>query len=763
MLFTAIICLHNLPVKGQIPAIAARYPVIPYPASLIPGEGDFTVNARTKIVVQHAAFRAEAAALVSLIKSTGGPALHYDKAATVNCIVLKEDPTIRAEEGYHLLISPKQIVLSASAPAGIFWGIETIRQLLPPDGAVRNSGHVEIPAADIMDHPAFPWRGMHLDVARHFFSVAYLKKFIDRMALYKLNRLHLHLTDDQGWRIQIKKYPLLTEQGAWRTFDRNDSECMQLAKENPDFALDTMHIIHRDGKTLYGGYYTQDQMREVIRYAAARHVEIIPEIDMPGHMMAAIKLYPYLSCIGEAGQGKLFSVPLCPCNESTFTFAENVYKEIFALFPSKYVHIGGDEVDKATWAQSPACKEVMQREGLQNVEELQSYFIKRMEKFFQAHDRRLIGWDEILEGGIDSTAIVMYWRGWVPKAPIEAARNGNEVIMTPGNPLYFDQWPDKSTLYNVYHFDPVPAGLTGWEKTKIMGAQANVWTERIPSEKRADYMTMPRMTALAELTWTGRPRDYASYLERLKEQYPRWDKMGIHYRLPDLEGFTDNDVFTDSTALNVQKPLPGLTVRYTTDGSIPGTHSPVLPQPFMVSKSMKIKIAAFSRQGNRGDIYTLKYEKESYAPPVTPGKALQNGLQCIYYEGFFDSTKKIATASPVHTYLLNGVMVPADIKAASFGLRFNGYINLPETGIYSFYLTSDDGSVLRVDGKTVVDNDGLHSAVERGGQMALQKGLHAFSLDFMEGGGGYTLRLKYSKQGGSPEDIPGEFFFCEKQ
>ncbi|MEO6893456.1 MAG: beta-N-acetylhexosaminidase, partial [Ginsengibacter sp.] len=416
------ICCCHVAVKAQIDAISVRYPIIPYPAHLVPANGDFVIDKNTSLVVQNESFRQDAIALKQLIKEVGGISLHESKMANNNCIILKKDESILSQEGYHLLITPSKIILSAKGTAGLFWGIETIRQLLPISNSI--SKELKIPSVEIKDQPTYGWRGMHLDVSRHFFSVDYLKKFIDRMALYKLNRFHLHLTDDQGWRIQIKKYPELTEKGAWRTFDSNDSACMKLAKENPDFEIDSSHIIHRDGKTLYGGFYTQDQMRDIIKYAAARHIEIIPELDMPGHMMAAIKIFPWLSCTGAPGQGEIFSVPLCPCKETTYEFAENVYKEIFKLFPSKYVHIGGDEVDKSTWKNFADCQNIMRKEGLKNVNELQSYFNKRMENFFHKNGKEMIAWDDVLEGGIDSSVIIMYWRGWVPKAPVEAANNG---------------------------------------------------------------------------------------------------------------------------------------------------------------------------------------------------------------------------------------------------------------------------------------------------------------------------------------------------
>jgi hexosaminidase len=381
--------------------------------------------------------------------------LKTGKVAGRPFIELKYDGSILAVEGYALTITPQQLVLSARTGAGMFMAVQTIRQLLP--ARVEETGRspmehlppiqqLTLPAVTIRDTPVYAWRGMHLDVSRHFFSLDYLRKFIDVMALYKFNKFHLHLTDDQGWRIEIKKYPKLTEAGAWRTFNNQDSACMVKAKDNPDFIIDSTHIIQKDGKTLYGGFYTQAEMKALVSYAAGKHIDIIPEIDMPGHMMAAINQYPWLSCDGSNVFGKLFSTPICPCLPTTFQFAKDVYSEIMDIFPSTYIHIGGDEVDRSLWAKSDACKALMQKEGLKNTAELQSYFIDEMEKFFNSKGRKMIGWDEILEGGISKTAIIMYWRSWVPKASIEAAQHGNQVIMTPGNPLYFDAIPDKNSF-----------------------------------------------------------------------------------------------------------------------------------------------------------------------------------------------------------------------------------------------------------------------------------------------------------------------------
>ena len=759
--FSLALLLSLFALKAVSQATAAPYPIIPYPAQLMAAPGHFIITPATAIVLPAGtSFRNEANALEVLLAHCFGKPLANGTPASKKAIRLIDDSSIEAEEGYRLTITPRGMTIAARTAAGMFMAVQTIRQLLPVQAERSVHGRLSkivLPAVDIEDAPAWSWRGMHLDVSRHFFSIDYLKKFIDVMALYKMNRLHLHLTDDQGWRIEIKKYPQLTEQGAWRTFDKNDSACIRKSHDHPDFAIDPQHIRHKDGKTLYGGFYTQQQMKGLVAYAAARHIDIIPEIDMPGHMMAAITAYPWLSCNGENVFGELFSKPICPCNETTFEFAENVFSEIMDIFPSPYIHIGGDEVDRSDWAKSPACKALMQREGISDLPALQSYFINRMEKFFRSRGRRLIGWDEVIEGGINPTAVVMYWRSWVPDAPVKAARNGNSVIMAPGDPLYFDNPPDQNSLSGVYHFNPIPTRLAGQERTAIIGAQAELWSENIPSERRADYMFMPRMTALAELLWTNKSQDYLSFLDRLQGQYRRLDELQVHYRLPDLPGIITENVFVDADTLAVKKPLSDMRIFYTTDGSLPRTSANELKTPLIIKQSASIKLAAFTPNGLRGDIYTLNYQQQDYAG-AAPADGVQPGLVCQYYKAFFKQTSLISQAKSDSTFLSNTITVPATVTAPSFAITYDGYIDIPADGIYSFFLTCDDGGVLKIAGRVVVDNDGLHSAIEKNGQVALRKGLQPFNLDFIEGGGGYTLKLQYSVNGSEQQDIPSGWF-----
>jgi hexosaminidase len=526
---------------------------------------------------------------------------------------------------------------------------------------------------------------------------------------------------------------------------------MERAKENPDFIIDPKHLVTKNGKVQYGGFYTQEEMKALVAYAAARHVTIIPEIDMPGHMMAAITSYPFLSGTAENKWGKLFTTPISPCSDKVFQFAENIFAEIMDIFPSQYIHVGGDEVDRSSWEKSPMCKTFMDRHGLKTAAELQSYFINHMEKYFNSKGRKLIGWDEILEDGISSTAMVMYWRSWVPDAPVKAAKNGNKVIMSPGNPLYFDSDPDQKSVYNVYHFNPVPKGLTAAEAEGIIGAQANTWAEKIPSENRADYMIYPRMTALAERLWTNKDL-YTSYSDRLTAHFPRLEALKVNYRLPDIPGLVEKNVFTDVTELNPKKPLPDLILRYTTDGSKPTAQSAELTNALVIKDNLNVQLVAFSKTGIRGDIYKMAYNKQPLAPALSVANA-QPGLQCAYYPGAYKSST-LMNGKPAAVYTVNTVAVPKEANASSFGVKFSGYLNIPEDGVYSFYLTCDDGGILKVGPIETVNNDGWHAPMEKSGQAALTKGLQPIALDFVEGGGGYTLKLKYSLNGSAPVDVP---------
>jgi hexosaminidase len=435
-------------------------------------------------------------------------------------------------EGYQLEVAPEGVVISGGGAAGMFYGTQTLLQLLPPQvfstEKVQGPEVWSVPAVRINDRPRFVWRGLLLDVARHFFSKQELKNFIDLMAQHKLNTLQIHFTDDQGWRLDIKRYPKLAGVGGWR--------------KSIGFGLAAKDGTAYDKDGRYGGGYTQDDVRELVAYAKARYVTIIPEIEMPGHAGAALSAYPEYSCFG--GPYDRDSGPMgiyCPGNDATFTFLQNMLSEVMGLFPGKYIHIGGDEVDKGNWTRCPKCKARIQQEGLKNEHELQSYFVKRMERFINSQGRTLIGWDEILEGGLAPNATVMSWRGI--EGGVTAAKAGHDVIMTPVDNCYLDYYQAKSgepraiggylPLVQVYRYDPLPPGLPSDKARHILGAGGNLWSEFFPNYAQAQYMAYPRACAIAELTWTDpKQKNWDDFKRRIPTHLERLKVQGVHYRAP---------------------------------------------------------------------------------------------------------------------------------------------------------------------------------------------------------------------------------------
>jgi len=509
-------------------------PIIPQPEEVSIKSGYFKLSPETKIILTDETLKSDVDWFNDYLKKNYGFKLETlaEKPKTGTSISF-EKPDFEAgwKEKYSIEIDDNEIsILAEGDGSGFFYGFQTLVQLIPPPEIKSSKEGPQksflIPCVYVKDGPRYEWRGMHLDVCRHFFPVSFVKRYIDLLAAYKMNTFHWHLTEDQGWRIEIKKYPKLTEVGAWR-------KGTSVGKMS-DNKFDTIR---------YGGFYTQKEIKEVVAYATKRHITIIPEIEMPGHSLAAVASYPWLSCTGKkqevAKTWGVFDDVYCT-KDSTFKFLEDVLTEVMALFPGNYIHIGGDECPKTRWKTCPNCQALMKKENLKDENELQSYFIKRIEKFVNSKGKQIIGWDEILDGGLAPNAAVMSWRG--TEGGIAAAKQKHNVVMSPGKPCYFDHYQikDRSSeplaiggfnpLDSVYNYNPTPKNLSPDEAKFIMGAQGNVWTEYILNEKQVEYMAVPRMIALAEVVWTKpENKNFGNFIERLNKNKLLLDMWKINY------------------------------------------------------------------------------------------------------------------------------------------------------------------------------------------------------------------------------------------
>lgn len=525
------------------------YQIIPKPVSLEMQTGRFVVDSKTNVSAADG-LEHEGDYLAQMLSLLTNTTIDLE-SGTSGTIQLKIDDAFENEEGYEISVSYDNIVISGKTAKGVFYGIQTLRQLIPvsSNSETQQTSDLTIPAVEIKDHPRFAYRGMHLDVARHIFPVAFIKKYIDLLAMHKMNTFHWHLTEDQGWRIEIKKYPKLTEIGSKRYGT--------IIGHHPGTGND---------ETEYGGFYTQEEVKDIVKYATERHVTVIPEIELPGHASAAIAAYPFLSCFPEeptvitkdmgSKAGKeaqangtpkivqetwgVFDDVFCAGDEQTFQFLEDVLAEVIPLFPSEYIHIGGDECPKSNWKRCPDCQKRITDNNLADEHELQSYFIQRIEKYLNANGKKIIGWDEILEGGLAPNATVMSWRG--EKGGIEAANQHHDVIMTPGHSCYFDHYQTedkyneplaiggKTTVADVYAYEPVPNELSAEERSYVLGAQGNVWTEYMDTTDDVEYMILPRMTALSEVVWTQKDaKNWDDFKSRLNTMRNRYDSMGLNY------------------------------------------------------------------------------------------------------------------------------------------------------------------------------------------------------------------------------------------
>lgn len=564
--------------------------VIPQPNTINYLDGTFTITENTTInTADIEEAKSIAKTLQAFIESRFGLHLEITNTTTNNSIALQLSDAISEKEEYHLEVNKSGIQLQGNSHQGLFYGVQTLKQLLTPQAIVKKP---ILNFVSIKDAPEFGWRGMMLDVSRHFLAKDSVKKVIDILAMHKMNKFHWHLTDGIGWRIQIDKYPELTKKGAWRKVKKHK-------KPWEDF-----EAVYKDNEgEVYGGYYTKDDIKEIVAYAAERYIDVIPEIEMPGHSEAALQCYPELICEGAENTGVY-----CAGNDASFDFLQNIVAEIVPLFPYKYLHIGGDEVGKGAWLNCKKCKKRMQDENLENGEELQSYFVKRMEKFIHAQGKKLIGWDEILEGGLPERATVMSWRGF--EGGIEAANAGHDVVMSPGSPLYFDHnqgksefeppsWGGYNSLLAVYKFNPVPDDIAEDKRHHILGGQANLWTEQIKSLNHIQYMMLPRLSALSEALWTSSiHKDEKEFIKKMDFHFDRFKELNYNFAgsalSPDYE-VTYNKT-TKEFELKLENELGVYDIRYTLYGSAPTLDSEIYSKPIRYRDPIDLYAQTFRKE-----------------------------------------------------------------------------------------------------------------------------------------------------------------------
>ena len=711
--------------------------IIPTPVSLVQNEGSYKLNKNTQIYASTPEAKTVAAFFAAKMNTATGYQVAVSDKEVSNGISLIIDENLDVnDEGYTLDVTTENTNIKAKTPQGLFYGMQSFMQLLPAE--IESPSVVKgiawtAPAVTIKDEPRFGYRGIMLDPCRHFIPVENIKKQLDVLALFKINRMHWHLTDDQGWRIEIKKYPKLTEIGSKR--------------------------IDGEG-TEYSGFYTQDEIKDIVKYAADRFITVVPEIEIPGHELAAISAYPELSCKSEPITPRVIwgveDVVLCAGKEETFEFLENVISEVVPLFPGEYFHIGGDECPKDSWKNCPLCQKRIKEEGLKGdakhsaEEKLQSYFVQRMEKVLAKHGKKIIGWDEILQGGLAPTAAVMSWRG--EEGGIDAASMDHEVIMTPGsNGMYIDQFQGDSKiepvsiggydpLSKVYSYNPTPDTLVAQGKDKfIKGVQCNVWSEYMYNTDLMEYRIYPRIMALAEIAWTPMNRkDYKDFERRIDNAYVRLDGHDINYHIPQPEqpnGSCNFVAFTDSTTLEFKTTRP-IKIVYTIDGSEPTPESTIYETPISFTESGVLNIRSVLPSGKMSPTRVITVEKQELAPAKEIAQTTP-GLKMDVTYGYFLESSQLADAKDWKTSNIKSLRELTSVEKTDesmrgvkqYGAVATGYVNIPEDGVY--YISSNNEEVW-IDNNLLINNQGEVKRFSRHDtSVALAKGLHEIKVVFL--------------------------------
>jgi len=674
-------------------------PLLPYPQNLEFSNGSFTVNSSTRVFIdtRDSLAKKESKRFVDQVFQVTGlilPTLSGTQAPNENCIILSTQGSFTdGPETYSLEIAPQKIEVRSGTAAGLFYGLVSLEQLFPfgglPSTEPRALKPLVFPCLKILDYPKYAWRGMHLDVSRHFFPIGFVKRYLDYLAWCKMNVFHWHLTDSQGWRMEIKRYPKLTQVGAFRV--QRPGELFSEAEPQKPGEVPN-----------YGGFYTQQEIKEIIRYAQDRHITVLPEIDMPGHCQAALVAYPeYSSLPGPqlmpSGAKGAYLNSFNPGFDSTYSFLENILTEVMDLFPSTYIHIGGDEVDRSIWRTNPLCNERVKKENLKSEDELQAYFTRRMESFINSRGRKMIGWDEILEGGIAPRATVMSWRG--NKGGIRAVKEGHEVIMAPDTFTYFDlyqgdpkQEPEaysKLNLTTAYQFFPAPPDLTMEERKLILGGEGALWSETISDPAHAEYMLFPRLFALSESVWDiPQNKNWESFKNRLPLYLNNLQSGGVNYARSayNVNDFPERDTAWNTVKLNLSNELNWGKIYYTMDGTNPSPSANLYSGPFLVKGNKIIKMASFENGNQISGINEEKFEtslstskevilgsRPSKRFPGLSGFLLTDGIRGT--DNPLDGRWLGFTGSSLLAVLDLGKVRPLN----NFGMDF---LNHPQIGIY---------------------------------------------------------------------------------
>ncbi len=722
--------------QGEIKSYNEGINIIPMPQELVAGEGSFTLTGDAAIAATTPEAKTVAEFFAAKMSTSTGYSIEV--AETGNIALVVDANLDTNDEGYTLEVTPQGVTATAKTPQGLFYAMQSFMQLLPAEieNPEKTKGIAWVaPAVSIKDQPRFGYRGIMLDPCRHFMPAENVKKFIDVISLFKINRMHWHLTDDQGWRIESKKYPKLNEIASKR--------------------------IEGEGFE-HGGYYTQEEIKDIVKYAADHFITVIPELEIPGHEMAAISAYPELSCKGIQDTPRIIwgveDVVMCPGKEDMFTFLEAIVDEMVELFPSEYFHIGGDECPKLSWKECPACQKRIKELGLKAdkkhtaEERLQSYVVQRMEKYLATKGKKIIGWDEILEGGLAPTATVMSWRG--EAGGIEAALMDHNVIMTPaGEGMYLDAFQGDAKIEPVtiggyaplsmtYSYNPTPDTLVTMNKQQyILGVQGNTWAEYMYTEEKREYMIFPRIIAVAEIGWTNLDKkDYTDFERRILNAYVRLDahNMGYHIPMPEQPNGSCNFVaFTDSTSVEFKTSRP-MKMVYTLDGSEPTAESTEYTAPIAINETTTIKIASALPHGKLSTVRTIVVEKQELAPAKEVASTTP-GLKLDVYDGMFLSVKDFEAANlPIKESLViektRAITAQVQTSESMRGVKqyaaiATGYVNIPEDGVY--YISSDLEEVW-VDGTLLINNGGEVKRFSRHDNcVALAKGLHEIRLVFL--------------------------------